>query len=45
MLAALEVKNTVLIAQGKSYNERKANLFLMAESIRAANASTPAQRI
>ncbi|MBY6286220.1 KilA-N domain-containing protein [Neisseria subflava] len=45
MLAALEVKNTVLIAQGKSYNERKANLFLMAESIRAANASTPAQMI
>ena len=45
MLAALEVKHTVLIAQGKSYNERKANLFLMAESIRAANASTPAQMI
>lgn len=45
MLAALEVKNTVLIAQGKSYNERKANLFLMAESVRTANASTPVQRI
>ncbi|WP_456093518.1 KilA-N domain-containing protein [Neisseria sp.] len=45
MLAELEVKNTVLIAQGKSYNERKANLFLMAESVRTANASTPVQRI